>query len=199
VIGFDYLEAPMIRLLVAMLLLAGLGACATPASYTSMVPELASAELGPGPAPSYRGAIAVASVGIGSDTSTPWRSQIGAAEFQEALVRTLTLANLASAQGGRFRLDANLLSLERPYAGFAMTVTASVAYRLTDTATGAVVYQQTRTSLGTATLNDAVLNTNRLRIADERALRANLRKLIEDLYALPDRLPDRPLTSSRRT
>jgi hypothetical protein len=184
----------MIRLLVAMLLLAGLGACATPAGYTSMVPELATADLGPGPAPSYRGAITVASVGIGTDTSTPWTSQIGGAEFQDALVRTLTLANLASPQGGRFRLDATLLGLSRPFAGFAMTVTASV-----DTATGAVVYQETRTSLGTASLNDAIMNANRLRIADERALRANIRKLIEDLYALPDRSPDRPLTSLRRT
>ena len=197
--GFGCLEAPMIRLLVAMLLLAGLGACATPASYTSMVPELASADLGPGPAPSYRGAITVASVSIGTDTSTPWTSQIGSAEFQDALVRTLMLANLASPQGGRFRLDATLLGLSRPFAGFAMTVTASVAYRLTDTATGAVVYQETRTSLGTASLNDAIMNANRLRIADERALRANILKLIEDLYALPDRSPDRPLTSSRRT
>jgi hypothetical protein len=197
--GFGCLEAPMIRLLVAMLLLAGLGACATPGSYTSMVPELASAELGPGPVPSYRGAITVASVSIGTDTSTPWTSQIGSAEFQDALVRTLMLANLASPQGGRFRLDATLLGLSRPFAGFAMTVTASVAYRLTDTATGAVVYQDTRTSLGTASLNDAIMNANRLRIADEQALRANIRKLIEDLYALPDRSPDRPLTSSRRT
>jgi hypothetical protein len=193
--GFGSWEAPMIRLLVAMLLLAGLGACATPASYTSMIPELASAELGPGPAPSYRGAITVAPVSIGNDTSAPWRSQIGSAEFQEALVRTLMLANLASAQNGRFRLDAILLGLDRPYAGFAMTVTASVSYRLTDTATGAVVYRDTRTSVGTATLNDAITNVNRLRMADERALRANIRKLIEDLYALPDR----PLTSSRRT
>jgi hypothetical protein len=194
--GFGFLEAPMIRLLVAMLLLAGLGACATPASYTSMVPELASAELGPGPAPSYRGAITVAPVGIGNDTSVPWTSPIGSAEFQEALVRTLMVANLASAQNGRFRLEATLLRLERPYAGFAMTVTASIAYRLTETASGAVVYQDTRTSLGTASLNDAVTNTNRLRVADERAIRANFRKLIEDLYALPER---GPLTSSRRT
>ena len=197
--GFASLEAPMTRLLMAMLLLALLGACATPAGYTSMVPELATAELGPGPAPSYRGAITVASVGIGTDTSAPWTSQIGSAEFQEALARTLTLANLASPQGGRFRLDATLLRLERPFAGFAMTVTASVAYRLTDTANGAVVYQETRTSLGTASLNDAIMNANRLRIADERALRANIRKLIEDLYALPDPSVDRPLTSLRRT
>ena len=186
----------MIRLLVAMLLLGALGACAPPPSYTSMVPELALAELGPGPAPSYRGAITVAPVSIGTDTSTPWTSQVGSADFQEALVRTLTFANLANQQNGRFRLDAVLLRLERPYAGFAMTVTASVAYRLTEIATGAVVYQETRTSLGSASLNDAVTNTNRLRIADERALRANIRKLVEDLYALPERAS--PI-SSRRT
>ena len=194
--GFGFLEAPMIRLLVAMLLLAGLGACAPPASYTSMVPELATADLGAGPAPSYRGAITVAPVSIGNDTSVPWTSPISSAEFQEALVRTLMVANLASAQNGRFRLEATLLKLERPYAGFAMTVTASIAYRLTETATGAVVYQDTRTSVGTASLNDAVTNVNRLRIANERAIRANFRKLIEDLYALPER---GPLTSSRRT
>jgi hypothetical protein len=195
VIDFEHLEAPMIRLLVAMLLLVGLGACAPPASYTSMVPELATADLGRGPATSYRGAIAVAPVGIGSDSNLPWTSQIGAAEFQQALVRTLMLANLAAAQNGRFRLEAALLRLERPYAGFAMTVTASIAYRLTEIATGAVVYQDTRTSVGTASLNDAVTNTNRLRIADEQAIRANIHKLIEDLYALPER---GPLTSSRR-
>jgi hypothetical protein len=190
----------MIRLLVAMLLLSGLGACAPPPSYSSMVPDLAGIDAGVnlarGPAPSYRAAIAVAPVSIGNDTSVPWTSQISSAEFQEALVRTLMVANLASAQNGRFRLEAALLKLERPYAGFAMTVTASIAYRLTETATGAVVYQDTRSSLGTASLNDAVTNTNRLRIADERAIRANFRKLIEDLYALPER---GPLTSSRRT
>lgn len=189
----------MNRLSVAMVLLAGLGACATPATYSSMVPDLAGIEegvdLARGPAPSWRGAITVAPVGIGNDTSAPWTSQIGSAAFQEALVRTLMVANLASAQNGRFRLEAVLLKIERPFAGFAMTVTASVAYRLTETATGAVVYQATRTSLGTASLNDAITNVNRLRIADERAIRANFRRLVEDLYALPDR----PLTSSRRT
>jgi len=190
----------MMRLAVAMLLLAGLGACAPPATYSAMVPDLAGIDAGVdlarGPAPSYREAITVAPVSIGNDTGVSWTSQIGSAELQEALVRALMVANLARAQNGRFRLEAALLKLERPYAGFAMTVTATIAYRLTETASGVVVYQDTRTSLGTATLNDAVLNVNRLRIADERAIRANLRKLIEDLYALPNR---GPLTSSRRT
>jgi hypothetical protein len=108
----------------------------------------------------------------------------------------LAAARLGSAQNGRFRLDAVLLTLQRPYAGFAMTVTATIAYRLTETATGTVVYTSTLTTPGTATLDDAVMNEVRLRIADERAVRANLRRLVEELYALPDR---GPVISSRRT
>lgn len=158
-----------------------------------MVPDLAG--MGGGPAPSYRGSITVAPVGMGEDSPARWASQVGAARFQEALVRTLMAASLARAENGRFRLDATLLNLERPYAGFAMTVTATIAYRLVETSTGAVVYNQTLTTPGTATLDDAITNEVRLRIADERAVRANLRRLVEELYALPDR----PVTSSRRT
>ena len=37
------------------------------------------------------------------------------------------------------------------------------------------------------TLDDAVDNNNRLRIADQRAIRANLQQLVQDIYALPPR------------
>jgi hypothetical protein len=76
-----------------------------------------------------------------------------------------------------------------------MTVTATIGYRLIDSATGAVVYTTTITTPGTATLDDAYVSDTRLRIADERAVRANFRRLVEELYALPDR----PITSSPRT
>jgi hypothetical protein len=39
------------------------------------------------------------------------------------------------------------------------------------------------------------MSDTRLRIADERAVRANFRRLVEELYTLPDR----PITSSPRT
>jgi len=68
-----------------------------------------------------------------------------------------------------------------------MTVTAAIAYRLTDTVSGAVAYNKTLTSIGTATLDDAITNDNRLRIADQRAVGANLQQLVLDLYALPAR------------
>jgi hypothetical protein len=172
------------RLLLAALPLACIGACAPPASYSAMV---AGVPPGLGPAPAYRSAITVGSVTPGRDTGTPWTSAISPEQVQQALVQTLAGAGLGRAANGRFRLDGQLLTLSRPYAGFAMTVTAAIAWRLTDTTSSTVVYDRTLQGLGTATLDDAVDNNNRLRIADQRAIRANLQQLVQDLYALPSR------------
>ena len=118
---------------------------------------------------------------------TPWTSAVGPDQVQQALVQTLAAAGLGQPANGRFRLDGQLLTLSRPYAGFAMTVTAAIAWRLTDITNGAVVYDRMLQGLGTATLDDAVDNNNRLRIADQRAIRANLQQLVQDLSALPSR------------
>lgn len=172
------------RLLLAALPLAFISACAPPASYTAMV---AGVPPGQGPAPVYRNAITVGSVTLGRDTGTPWTSAVSPEQVRQALVQTLAGAGLGQPANGRFRLDGQLLTLDRPYAGFAMTVTATIAWRLTDTTNGAVVYDRAFRALGTATLDDAVDNNNRLRIADQRAVRANLQLLVQDLYALPPR------------
>ncbi len=181
-----------LKVLLAAIALLALGACAQYVPLSAKLPDLSGIDLARGPAPAYRGAITVGQVSVGTDTGTPWRSSVSPAEVQDSLARTLAAAGLAATGNGRFRLDTVLLTLQRPYAGFAMTVTAAIAYRLTDGATGAVVYNNTLTTLGTATLDDAITNEARLRIADERAIRASLRRLVEELYALPDR----PLTSS---
>jgi len=152
-----------------------------------MVPDVAAAGAGRAPAATHRNAITVGSITLGRDTATPWASAVAPDQVREALVQTLASAQLGQAAGGRFRLDATLLTLDRPYAGFAMTVTAAIAWRLTEAATGRVVYDKTLTAIGTATLDDAVENNNRLRIADQRAVRANLQQLVQDLYALPAR------------
>jgi len=172
------------RPLLAVLALAAVAACAPPASYTEMVPAVPA---GGAPASPYHNAIMVGAVTVGRDPGTPWRSAVGPTEVQEALVQTLAAAQLGQPANGCYRLDGTLLTLQRPFAGFAMTVTASIAWRLTETATGVVVYDRTLSALGTATLNDAVTNENRLRIADQRAVRANLQQLVLDLYALPRR------------
>lgn len=178
------MSLPSRRLLLAALSLACVGACAPPASYSAMV---AGAPPGQTPAPVYRNGITVGSVTLGRDVGTPWTSAVSPDQVHQALVQTLAVAGLGQPANGRFRLDGRLLTLDRPYAGFAMTVTATIAWRLTDTTNGAVVYDRTFRTLGTATLDDAVDSNNRLRIADQRAVRANLQQLVQDLSALPGR------------
>ena len=175
---------PSRRLLVAAFSFACVAACAPPASYSAMVPDISP---GQAPAPVYRNAITVGSVTVGRDRGTPWTSAVGPDQVQQALAQTLAVAGLGQPANGRFRLDGMLLTLDRPYAGFAMTVTATIAWRLTDTTNGAVVYDRAFRTLGTATLDDAIDNNNRLRIADQRAVRANLQQLVQDLYALEPR------------
>jgi hypothetical protein len=55
-------------------------------------------------------------------------------------------------------------------------VIAKIAYRLTEIATGSVVYERSLATEGTVTY-----------FGCHRAVRANLRLLVGDLYALPDR------------
>lgn len=185
------LPAPAFAALAIMLAL--LGACAAPPVRPSaMVPGITG--LPPGPAPSYRQSITAGSVSGGPGASALWTAAIDGAQFKAALERALQDAGLGRGDSGRFRLDATLLKLEKPFAGYGMTVEAVVAYRLTDTVMGAVVYDASLAALGTATLDDAIDNNTRLVLANERAVQANLRRLVEALYSLPDR----PLASLRR-
>jgi hypothetical protein len=193
-----------VKTILAVVVLLALAACARPSEFVLGPPDLVGLDLARGPAPSYRNAISVAPVSVGADTGLPWRGHIGPPEVQDALARTLAATGLAAAglaaSNGRFRLDTTLLTLERPYAGWAMTVTANIAYRLTEVASGRVVYNNTISTPGTASLNDAITNEARLKIADQRAITANLRRLVDELYALPEPTPptsSRP--SSRRT
>ncbi len=159
------------RLAAPFIVIATLAGCSPPQTTSTMVPNLTGIDAVRA-APAYRNAIALGQISVDRPL------------FADALGRTLQLAGL-SGEGGRFRLDVLSLGLQRPYAGFGMTVTATIAYRLVEASSGKVVYDRTLTALGTATLEDAVENDNRLRIADDRAIANNFLALVRDLYALP--------------
>jgi hypothetical protein len=169
---------------VALLSLAG---CATykPISLEK-VPDLIGIDIARGPAPAYRDAITAAPVSGGKDGSIFSIPHLSNAEFQQSLERTLQKARLASASIGRFRLDA-ALKLDQPLISMNTTVTASIAYRLTEVATGAVVYDRTLVTQGTVSYFDMNDGPDRMKYANWRAVVANLRQLVQELYDLPDR------------
>ena len=133
-----------------------------------------------------RANIAVRDVTGGKETNPMWVSNVGSSEFEQALEASLREAGLLAAgkQAGKYTLVAHLENVDQPMAGFNMTVTATVAYSLVERATGKEVLSRKVSLPYTASFNAAFAGTERLRIANEGAVRVNISKLIDELLAL---------------
>lgn len=133
-----------------------------------------------------RGNVAIRDVTGGRETNPMWVSNVGSAEFEGALVGSLRSAGMYSVnrQASRFFLTAHLQELNQPFLGFEMTVTATVNYTLTERATGKDVFARTISTPYTAKLADAFYGPERLKLANEGAIRANIARLIDELMAL---------------
>lgn len=128
-------------------------------------------------------AVAIGDV-VGSrppDASSP--PAVGADAFRGALEQSLQSAGyLASGPKPRYHLNATLQVLDQPHFTIAddTNVKATVLYRLTGPGTNA---QYTVTSNGTATFDESAMFGTRLRLADERAVQANIEMLLKKLQA----------------
>lgn len=161
--------------LVATLLTA---ACAQGARTDAMIARPAT----PLPeASALRQAVAVGSVTGGQATSPLWTSQVANEDFTAALRVSLNAHAMIDLSGRRLRLDAVLTNLSQPFVGLDMTVTAVVAYRLTDVATGRVVFDRVIATPFTADFAASLLGVERLRVANEGAIRANIAALLSAL------------------
>ncbi|TVQ27201.1 MAG: hypothetical protein EA370_18075 [Wenzhouxiangella sp.] len=130
-------------------------------------------------------AITVEQVTGGRDTNPMWTSQVDSTSFRVALERSLDSAGLlASGRLNGYWLSAELLRLDQPMIGASLTVTASVRYRLVDMDTGARIYERVIERPYTAQFSDAFIGTERLKLANEGAIRVNIELLIDDLFAL---------------
>jgi len=133
-----------------------------------------------------REAIAVRDVTGGKETNPMWVSSVSSSDFERALEFSLKDAGLLSPnkQAGKYVLVAHLSQLDQPFAGASMTVTATVRYTLIDRATNKDVLEKTLATPYTAAWNDAFMGSERLKLANEGAVRANIQQLIDALAAL---------------
>jgi hypothetical protein len=156
-------------------------ACATPARVEQMTVPAADATRTAVSSRAMREAISLGQVGGGKETNPLWISNISSADFERALRASLQAAQLLapSGQDCRLKLTAQLLSLAQPAMGLDMTVTASVLYTLVDCKTQKEVWVKTITLPYTAAFGDSLLGVERLKLANEGAARANIRKLVE--------------------
>lgn len=133
--------------------------------------------------------VAVAAVQGGEATGRWWGSRVSAAALTQALeesLYTVGMRPLSPEPAPRFELRAELAPLEQPLVPVAgVTVGVAVAYTLLDKASGRIVYQRRIANTDEARFGEAMLSPpERLRIANERALRANINLLLRDLVTL---------------
>lgn len=173
-------------LLFALFVLALLAGCATPARVERMQVDPSLAIRSAAANSALKNSIAIKDVTGGKETNPAWISNVSSSDFERALEGSLRDAGLLSTnqQSGDFTLVASLQKLEQPLVGLDMTVTATVQYWLVQRATGKEVYAKTLTTPYTAKFSDAFAGVERLKLANEGAMRANISSLINDLTAL---------------
>lgn len=174
-------------LALALAILALVSGCASPARSDQMTVGSSLATRTTLAASPLANNLAVADVTGGKDTNPMWVSNVSSSDFERALEASLRDAGLLSTnrQGGTHTITAHLLKLDQPLMGASMTVTASVQYAVVERRSGKTVYERTITLPYTAAWNASFLGSERLRLANEGAVRENLQKLVQDLAALP--------------
>jgi hypothetical protein len=164
-------------LLAALLAASG---CASEARIGAMtVPESPDTIIGKS-SPLYS-AIEVGAVTGGSATNPLWQSTVTNDNFRAALEQSLALHAMKAPDRGRYLINAELVSLDRPFAAFDMTVTAKVHYTVLAAASRTVRLDTIMETPFTADFSDAFLGVERLRIANEGAMRENIDAIIKRL------------------
>ncbi len=170
------------RLFFSILLLTSLAACASGARSGAMTAPVTEATV-ISDTSSLKKAITVSEVTGGSETNPLWMSEVGNPEFKTALEQSLTLNAMYETERPRYRLEAKLMELDQPYAGFDATVGSRVFYRLGRAEDNDLVYQTEISCEYTANFSDALLGVERLRLANEGAMKKNITLFMEALVA----------------
>jgi hypothetical protein len=176
-------KSTLILTLLALLLA---GACASKPSHPETVvggSEPFAVPLPQDPPAIYSDAIEIGTVSGGKDVIILQGPYVNNAELASALRATLSAARLAATGNARYRLDATMTHLDSPFIAGDMRISAVIAYKLTDAATGAVVYERTISGVGEAGLFSSYGSAYyRLQHAQQLAVRASMSLLAQDLY-----------------
>lgn len=155
------------------------GACASGARSAQMTVSAATVTPVQAGEPGYR-AFKVTEVSGGSDTNPLWMSNVSTAQFKAALEGSLQAAgHLADPpETATHEISAQMLGLDRPAMGLDLTVESLVRYKATPIAGGSPVVDEQVNASGKAKFGDSLLAVERLRLANEAAIRVNIEQFI---------------------
>lgn len=117
----------------------------------------------------------------GGQTTNPFlTSNVGNEEFKKALENSLIAGGIYFSTDGKYSLSASIVNEDAPLIGMTFRVTERVRYSLRDQQ-GQIVYEKEINSSGSASVGDKFVGTHRLRVAKERAVKANIESFLKDL------------------
>lgn len=125
----------------------------------------------------------ISSVTGGEDVDPSWSSQITTASFKQSLEQSLSTQRLLSTDA-ELALDAILIAMSEPEVAMDMEVAATVRYLLVNHTTGEVVFDERIVSPYLAGIEDALLSGERLRLASEGAVLANIERFLNELTVI---------------
>jgi len=163
---------------------ASVAACASGARPGAMTAALDTGHILTASSPFFM-AVAVADVGGGRDTNALLASQVSSGDFKTALQQSLQVNTMLATGAPKYDLRATLEDLKQPLIGLSMTVTASVHYVVQPVNYGPPVFDRTITTPYTAAFGDAFVGVERLRLANEGAIRTNISEFVGALAAMP--------------
>jgi hypothetical protein len=182
--GANFMNFQDFRRRAAAWLAAGLTAVSLAACAEGARPDSMALTMGATPTisptdPNYK-AFRVAHVDGGGKTNPLWMSSVSSEDFQKALENSLRgvgyLADDPAA--AKNEITANLQDLQRPLAGLDLTVTSRVHYSAKSTADQMVFFDDVVAASGTAKFGESLIAAQRLQLANEAAMRENIKAFI---------------------
>jgi hypothetical protein len=165
----------MIKNLISVIAIMVLVGCAAPATQQAM--SISAQDIPTKINEKLKGKLIVRTVGGGQETNPLWVSQVDAQGFKGALDKSIAVAGYKAADesSAKYRVDANLQSLDQPLMGFTFDVVSTVLY----TVTGEGQQKQFPiAATGSASTSDAFIGLERMRIANERSIKENIKQFL---------------------
>lgn len=164
-------------------------ACSQPARTDAMIANVTEATVVKPDSP-LKESMTVAAVTGGEETSPLWISKVGNEGFLEALTLSLQQHTMLATSDGTLTLRVTLVELEQPFAGFDMEVTSTVRYVVEHQSHG-TVFDETIKHAHLQDFSSAFVGSKRLQLANEGAIRNNIRLFIEKVITVSRQDPAR--------
>jgi len=169
----------------AILGLALLSACASPAEFQNMV-VTEGIDTAATQNSAFKDSIVVKSVDGGEETNPMWTSEISSQAFEKALIASLENAQLLAKldENAPYRLRVTLLEVDQPLFGLDLTVKTRVRYEIIEKDSDKTVFSEEIPATHTATFGDSPFAIQRLRLANEGSAQNNIAAFIERVIAV---------------